>query len=577
MSTKSLQKMVKPIFLMSFLLLFNDCSRNPVTGKREFLLMSESQELALGKESDPQVLGEFGMYPDSNIQRYINERGQAMAKISHRPNVPFQFKVVDSDVVNAFAVPGGYVYFTRGIMAHLNSEAQLMGVLGHEIGHITARHSAEQYTSQTFTQLGLVIGMIAFPKFQQFGDLANTGLQLLFLKFSRNHETQADELGVQYSSKLGYDAHEMAAFFNTLGRLSAGEDGSQRIPTFMSSHPDPGDRFTKVNALATDFQLKNQGTYKAERESFLRLVDGITYGEDPRQGYVQSNTFYHPELKFQFPVPTGWKYVNTPSQVQMASPDQKAMMLMTLSGEKTLDAAAQGVVKEYNLKVLDQRNVQINGMQAIVQIADQIPANQQQGVQQGQAMTPTNNRRGNNNGNGMTKTNGQGQTNNGGGQPSGTKSAPTAPADQGGQSGQIPSTSGNQGGNTGGQSGQSQGQGQPQTQGQAAQTVRVQSVLIQYNGLIYRFHGIAQGVDFPANEALFTNTMRGFNTLNDPSKLNVQADHVRLRTVMFDATLNEALRSFGIAESKHKEISILNGLALTDRVSSGTLLKVIGK
>ena len=576
MSSKSLQKMVKPILLIAFLLLFNDCSRNPVTGKRQFLLMSESQELALGRESDPQVLGEFGIYPDSNIQRYINERGQAMAKISHRPNVPFQFKVVDSDVVNAFAVPGGYVYFTRGIMAHLNSEAQLMGVLGHEIGHITARHSAEQYTSQTFTQLGLVIGMIAFPKFQQFGDLANTGLQLLFLKFSRSHETQADELGVQYSSKLGYDAHEMASFFNTLGRLSAGEDGSQRIPTFMSSHPDPGDRFNKVNALATDFQLKNQGTYKAEREKFLRLIDGITYGEDPRQGYVQSNTFYHPELKFQFPVPTGWKYVNTPSQVQMASPDQKAMMLMTLSGEKTLDAAAQGVVKEYNLRVLDQRNVQINGMQAIVQIADQIPANQQQGVQQGQAMTPTNNRRGNND-KGMTKTNGQGQTTNGGGQPSGTKSAPTAPADQGGQSGQIPSNSGNQGGNTSGQSGQTQGQGQPQTQGQAAQTVRVQTVLIQYNGLIYRFHGIAQGVDFPANEPLFTKTMRGFNTLTDPSKLNVQADHVRLRSVMFDATLNEALRSFGIAESKYKEISILNGLALTDRVSSGTLLKVIGK
>ena len=159
------------------------------------------------------------MYPDSNLQNYLNERGQAMAKISHRPNLAFQFKVVDSDVVNAFAVPGGYVYVTRGILAHFNSEAQLMGVLGHEIGHVTARHSAQQYTSQTFTQLGLVIGMIAFPKFQQFGDLASTGLQLLFLKFSRDHESQSDKLGVEYSSKLGYDAHEMASFFNTLGKL----------------------------------------------------------------------------------------------------------------------------------------------------------------------------------------------------------------------------------------------------------------------------------------------------------------------------------------------------------------------
>jgi predicted Zn-dependent protease len=578
MTTRLFTKILKPIALIAFLVLFNDCSRNPVTGKREIILMSESQELALGKESDPQVLGQFGMYPDSNLQNYLNERGQAMAKISHRPNIPFQFKVVDSDVVNAFAVPGGYVYFTRGIMAHLNSEAQLMGVLGHEIGHITARHSAKQYTSQTFTQLGLVIGMIAFPKFQQFGDLANTGLQLLFLKFSRDHESQSDELGVQYSSKLGYDAHEMASFFNTLGRLSAGEDGSQRIPTFMSSHPDPGDRFVRVNALATDFQLKNQGNYRAEREKFLRLVDGMTYGEDPRQGYVQSNTFYHPELKFQFPVPQGWKYVNTPSQVQMASPDQKAMMLMTLSGEKSLAAAADGVVKEYNLRVLDQRNIQINGLQAIVQVADQIPANQQQAAQQGQAMTPSN-RRGQ--GNTMDKTNGKGQTNNGGsGQTSGTKSAPTAPTsttNQGGNSGQLPSNTGNQGGNTdqSGQNGQSQGQ--PQGQGQATQAVRVQTVLIQYNGLIYRFHGLAQGIDFANFEREFSNTMRGFNTLNDASKLNVQADHVRLRSVMFDAPLTDALRAMGVVESKYKEISILNGLALTDRVTSGTLIKVIGK
>jgi predicted Zn-dependent protease len=562
MSFNSLHKLVKPIALIGFLVFFNDCARNPVTGKRQFSLMSEGQELALGKESDPQVLAEFGEYPDSNMQNYLNERGQAMAKISHRPNLPFHFKVVDSDVVNAFAVPGGYVYFTRGIMAHLNSEAQLMGVLGHEIGHVTARHSAQQYTNQTFTQLGLVIGMIAFPKFQQFGDLASTGLQLMFLKFSRDHESQSDQLGVQYSSKLGYDAHEMANFFQTLGRLSAGEDGQQRIPTFMSSHPDPGDRYTKVNAMATDFQLKNQGTYRAERESYLRLIDGIVYGEDPRQGYVESNTFYHPELKFQFPIPTGWKHVNTPSQIQMASPDQKAMMLMSVSNEKTLDAAAKGVVDQYKLRVLDQRNVQINGMQAIVQIADQLTAEQQQAAQQGQAMTPRSN--------GMTKTDG-GQTN--GGQTSGTKQAPTAPSGSGSQ----PTTSGNQGGTTTNQGGQGQAQNQPQGQGQAAQVTRVQTVLIQYNGLIYRFHGISSSVDFPSFERLFSNTMRGFNTLTDPSKINVKEDHIRLRTAMFDGTLTDVLRGFGIAESKYKEISILNGVSLTDRISSGTMVKVIGK
>ena len=560
-------KLAKPVVLMAFLLLFNNCSRNPVTGKREFVLMSESQELALGKDSDPQILSEFGLYPDPSLQKYLTERGQAMAKISHRPNLPFEFKIVDSDVVNAFAVPGGYVYFTRGIMAHFNSEAQLMGVLGHEIGHVTARHSAKQYTSQTFTQLGLVIGMIAFPKFQQFGDLASTGLQLLFLKFSRDHESQSDRLGVEYSSKLGYDAHEMASFFNTLGRLSAGEDAAQRIPTFMSSHPDPGDRFNKVNAMATAFQQQNQGNYRAEREKYLRLVDGIVYGEDPRQGYVDNNTFYHPELKFQFPVPQSWKHVNTPSQVQMASTDQKAMMIMALSGEKTLDAAAQSVVQQYKLRVLDQQSTQINGLPAIVQVAEQMTQQQQQQAQQGQAMIPKDKSK-----NGQSGSN-SGQTN-GGNQPSGTKTgklpppsdSPNQPSTNQGQ------TSGNQGNTNNPQTPNGQ-----QGQGQAAPVTRVQTVLIQYNGLIYRFHGVALNTDFGNYEMAFSSTMRGFKILTDASKINVQADHVRLRTVLFDGTLNDALRSFGVAESKYKELSILNGLALSDRVSSGTMIKVIGK
>jgi predicted Zn-dependent protease len=574
MSFKSLTLMAKPAILVAFLLLFNDCSRNPVTGKRQLLLMSESQELALGKESDPQVLSEFGIYPDSNIQRYLNERGQAMAKISHRPTLPFEFKVVDSDVVNAFAVPGGYVYFTRGILAHFNSEAQLMGVLGHEIGHVTARHSAQQYTSQTFLQLGLFASMIAFPKFQQYGDLASTGLQVLCLKFSRDHESQSDKLGVEYSSKLGYDAHEMASFFNTLGRLSAGEDGQQRIPTFMSSHPDPGDRFAKVNAMATAFQQQNQGNYRAEREKYLRLVDGMVYGEDPRQGYVVNNQFYHPELKFQFPTPQGWQFVNSPTQIQMIAPDQKGMMLMTVSGEKTLDEAANAVVQQYKLRVLDQRTMQVNGLPAMIQVAEQLSQQEQQQAQQSQAMRD---KGGQNqamipkNKGGQAPTNG-GQTS--GGQPSGTKTAPLPPPDQQGQS------TGNQGNTnnnpTQGQGGQQTPNGQ-QGQGQAAPVTRIQTILIQYNGLIYRFHGVAQSVDFANFQAAFNNTMRGFSILTDASKINVQPDHVRLRTVLFDTTLNDALRSFGVAESKYKELSILNGLALTDRVASGTLIKVVGK
>lgn len=166
----------------------------------------------MGLEYDPQIQAEYGMYADSSWQRYLREKGGSMARISHRPNLGFQFRVIDSEVVNAFAVPGGYIYFTRGILAHFNSEAQLMGVMGHEIGHVTARHANEQYSKQMLAQIGLIAGMVLSPKFREFSDLANSGVQMLFLKFSRDNESQSDKLGVEYSSKVGYDAAHMADF-----------------------------------------------------------------------------------------------------------------------------------------------------------------------------------------------------------------------------------------------------------------------------------------------------------------------------------------------------------------------------
>ena len=208
---------------LSIFLITNSCSVNPVTGKKELSLMSEKQEIALGKQSDPSIVANFGLYQDPKLQTFITQKGQKMAKISHRPGLKYEFKVLDSPVVNAFAVPGGYVYFTRGILAHFNNEAEFAGVLGHEIGHVTARHSAKQYSNQMLAQLGFFVGMVVSPEFRQFADVTQQGLGLLFLKFSRDHESQSDKLGVEYSTKIGYNAHEMADFFKTLSRLSEGQ------------------------------------------------------------------------------------------------------------------------------------------------------------------------------------------------------------------------------------------------------------------------------------------------------------------------------------------------------------------
>jgi predicted Zn-dependent protease len=357
--------------LLAVLILAGGCAKNPVTGKNDLMLMSEGQEVAMGKQSDPEIIAFFGLYDDDNLQKFIREKGQQMASISHRNDLKYEFKVVDSPVVNAFAVPGGYVYFTRGIMAHFNNEAQFAGVLGHEIGHITARHSARQYSRAMLAQVGLVAGTVIAPEFSQYADIAQSGIGLLFLKFGRDAESQSDKLGVEYSSKIGYDAKEMAGFFRTLdelGKLS----GAEEVPDFLSTHPNPADREGKVMKLAESWKKKTKATkLDVNRNSYLKMIDGIVYGEDPKQGYIEGNTFYHPVLKFQFPVPTGWNLENTPQQVQMASKDGRAMMLLTLAQGNSLEEAANNVLQRYQLTLVESKKGNINGLPAIEMIADQ--------------------------------------------------------------------------------------------------------------------------------------------------------------------------------------------------------------
>ena len=358
----------------------NSCAKNPVTGKRQVVLISESQEIAMGQEADPQIIAQYGLYEDSTLQRFINEKGRAMAAISHRPNLQYNFRIVDSDILNAFAVPGGYVYFTRGIMAHFNNEAEFAGVLGHEIGHITARHTVVQQSKQVFGQLGLIAGMIIKPELGQFAEQASQGLGLLFLKFGRDAERQSDQLGVEYSSKINYNAHEMAHFFNTLKRQSQAS-GAEELPDFLSTHPNPDDRNVAVDKLATEWQQKlNMTNPQVNRDVYLRRIEGLVYGEDPRQGFLENNVFYHPQMKFQFNVPQAWKYQNTPQRVQMAPADGQALMYLAGGTAKSLTEAGQAFLQQNGLQLLQQTETTINGYKTLVLLADtkQDPQQQQQ-------------------------------------------------------------------------------------------------------------------------------------------------------------------------------------------------------
>lgn len=317
----------------------------------------------MGRQSDPEIIAAYGLYPSTELQQFIQTQGEKMVKISHQPDITYEFKILDSPIVNAFAVPGGYVYFTRGIMAHFNSEAEFAGVLGHEIGHVAARHSAKQYSRAMVAQLGITIGTLASEKFAQFSDIATTGASLLFLKYGRDAERQSDKLGVEYSTKVGFDAHAMAGFFNTLQQM---QNGNESLPTFLSTHPDPGEREKNVADLTTKWQRKEgKEDYKINHNSYLKMIDGLIYGDDPRQGYVVDQMFYHPEMKFNFPVPPNWTLENTPQQVNMISPSKDAMIVLGLSPEKNLENAVNTLVNQFGLELKDSKRAQINNFQAI--------------------------------------------------------------------------------------------------------------------------------------------------------------------------------------------------------------------
>ncbi len=339
------------------------CAVNPVTGKRELMLVSQQDEIAMGRQTDAQIGRTYGFYEDQKLSAYVDRIGQGIARNTHQPNAQYHFKVLDTPIVNAFAVPGGYVYVTRGILAYLNDEAELAGVIGHELGHVNARHIARQMSLQQATSLGLNLGAAVSENFRRYAGLAEFGAGMLFLKFSRDDERQADDLGVEYGSKSGYDTNRMAAFFETLGRLNPG--GGAGLPDWFSTHPNPANRLAAVRTKTAEWQKTlARPQYAVNRNEYLKAVDGIVYGDDPRQGYADGNAFYHPTMKFTFPVPGGWTVENTPAQVRLVSKNEDAFIL--LMGEKaaSVPAAADTFIQGAGAAVSSREKLTVNGLQA---------------------------------------------------------------------------------------------------------------------------------------------------------------------------------------------------------------------
>ncbi len=351
---------------------------NPVSGNTRAYAYSWEEEVELGKKADKQIQQQYGTYDNEALQKYVDDVGREVLAESHmrRPDAPakfrnteFTFRVLDSPVINAFALPGGYVYVTRGLMAHLNNEAQLAVVLGHEVGHVAGRHASKQAAKQQFMQ-GLLVGGALASQVAFGGNAAENVLglggnaaQLLSLKYSRGNEQESDQLGVEYATRAGYDAAEGSEFFTSLKRQR--EQSGQAVPTWQSTHPDPGQREDTVKELAAEWEQKVGGSSRMRnQEAYYSSIDGIVLGENPRQGFTENDVFYHPDLKFQFPVPSGWQVQNQARQVAIVQPDQEAYVVFQISDADTPAEAARAFTDQEGLTVVDERDETVNGYEA---------------------------------------------------------------------------------------------------------------------------------------------------------------------------------------------------------------------
>ncbi|GMU66597.1 MAG: peptidase M48 [Acidobacteriota bacterium] len=350
------------------------CASNPATGKQQLNFYSEAEEIAIGREADAQITTAMGLVDDPALQAYVDNLGRSLAAKSERPGLPWSFKVIDDPVVNAFALPGGYIYVTRGILAHMGSEAELASVLGHEIGHVTAQHGVNQMSKQQLAMGGLLVSAILVPEVADAAGLAQAGLGLLFLKYGRDDERQADDLGLRYMTQGGFDAGEMPKMFTVLEGVSQIASAG-RIPNWLASHPEPAARRERTAQLIAE---RRYAPGQVNAEGLLAQVDGLTFGHDPRQGFFVDSTFYHPGLAFQLEVPTGWRALNERERVVAVHPEGVAQLELRVTDQASADEAARAFLAQQGVTSISSRRTKVNGLSAVR--ADFSVANQQRAL-----------------------------------------------------------------------------------------------------------------------------------------------------------------------------------------------------
>ncbi len=297
--------------------------------------MSPQQELSIGASEHKKIKAQFGFYDDPALTDYVREIGKRVTRNTERPDVNYRFFILDSPVVNAFALPGGYIYVSRGVLALAGSEAELAAVLAHEVAHITGRHSAERYSHGVLTSLGATVLSIALDN-GAASQALNMGSNLYMSSYSRGQEQESDSLGLRYMSRGGYDSAAMSSFLASMQRQSMLESriaGKKKGgASYFSTHPATSERVVQTRREAEAYS-PGTGQGSVKRDAYLKAIDGMLYGDSARHGFTRGQDFVHPDMGFTFSVPPGYRIINQPSQV-IATAKNGALILFDMVGRR---------------------------------------------------------------------------------------------------------------------------------------------------------------------------------------------------------------------------------------------------
>jgi predicted Zn-dependent protease len=338
MRNRFFREFLIPLFLTATAVGFaSGCATNPVTGTPDLVFMTEAKEIELGNSYDSKVKKQYSVYPAPELQAYVQGIGEKLAAQSHRPQLKYRFTVLDSPEVNAFALPGGHIYITRGILAYINSESELAAVLGHEIGHVTARHGVRQHSAATATGVvGVILG--ATTGIQGTQDLFNVFGNAILSGYGRDHELESDRLGAQYLARAGYDPQAMIEVVGILKNQEEFEkkraESENRQPRIyhgvFASHPSADKRLQEVVAEADKF--KTLAAPISAREDYLRRMDKLAFGDGAKEGIRRGRMFYHRDLNLALGFPEGWHIENTPNAVISWAPERVALLQVEKRG-----------------------------------------------------------------------------------------------------------------------------------------------------------------------------------------------------------------------------------------------------